>query len=280
MNLLLEYFSYPFVRNALVVGVLIALCSSLLGVTLVLKRYSYIGDGLSHVAFGATAVSGVLSIDNNIYFVLPITILVAILLLKGGNKTKIRADANLAMLSVSALAFGYLVMNISSSSVNISGDVCQTLFGSISILTLGDKEVYLCIVLSIAVIVFYIYYYNCIFAISFDEEFSKTIGIKVEFYNLIMAIVVAVIVVLSMNLVGSLLISALIVFPAISAMRLYDSFKKVTICSAILSVVGALVGMLVSILWGTPVGSSIVAIDAFIFLLSCLIKRIKGIKRI
>lgn len=269
LEMLSMYLSYPFVRYAIIVGVLIALCSSLLGVTLVLKRFSFIGDGLSHVAFGGVAIAAVLNLTNQMLIVLPITVVCAILLLRAGQNTKIKGDAAIAMISVAALAFGYLIMNIFSASSNISGDVCSTLFGSTSILTLTKREVLLCMILSIVVVVLFILLYNKIFAVTFDENFAKAAGIKAERYNLLIAIIIAVIIVLAMNLVGALLITALVVFPALSAMRLFNSFRSVTIFSAVLSIVCALAGILISILAGTPVGSTIVAVDVLAFLI-CL----------
>ncbi len=268
---LIMYFEYPFVRYALIVGILIALCSSLLGVTLVLKRFSYIGDGLSHVAFGAMAIAAVLNLTNDMLLVLPVTVICAVLLLRSGQNAIIKGDAAIAMLSVGALAFGYLLMNIFSTSSNLSGDVCSTLFGSTSILTLTSREVVLCAILSVAVVVIFVFFYNKIFAVTFDENFSKATGVKADSYNLLIAIVIAVIIVLAMNLVGSLLISALVIFPALSAMRVFDSFLKVTVCSAILSVLCAFFGIVISILAGTPVGSTIVAADVAAFAICCLI---------
>ena len=263
------YFSFPFVRYALIVGVLISLCSSLLGVTLVLKRFSFIGDGLSHVAFGALSIATVLKINNTMFLVLPLTVLSAILILAAGNKTRIKGDAAIAMLSVSALAFGYLLMNIFSASSNLSGDVCSTLFGSTSILTLTKGEVYLCAALSVIVVAVFVFFYNKIFAVTFDQDFAAAAGTNAGAYNLLLAVIIAVIIVLAMNLVGSLLISALIIFPALSAMRFFRSFLSVTICSAILSVVCSLAGLLVSIVAGTPVGSTIVAADLAAFIIFC-----------
>ena len=261
------YLQYPFVRYAFIVGVLIALCSSLLGVTLVLKRFSFIGDGLAHVAFGAMAIAAVLDFSNDMLVVLPITTVSAILLLRTGQNAKIKGDAAIAMISVGALAFGYLIMNLFSTSSNLSGDVCSTLFGSTSILTLTGREVWLCVALSAAVIIIFSLFYNKIFAVTFDEDFSRATGTKAESYNLLIAIVIAVIIVLAMNLVGSLLITALVIFPALSAMRLFGNFKSVTICSAVLSVICALAGLIISILAGTPVGSTIVAVDVAAFAL-------------
>lgn len=271
------YFQYPFVRYALIVGVLIALCSSLLGVTLVLKRFSFIGDGLSHVAFGAMAIASVLNITNNMLFILPVTVVCAILLLQAGQNTRIKGDAAIAMISVGALAIGYLLMNIFSTSPNISGDVCSTLFGSTSILTLTKGEVWVCALLSVAVVVIFIVFYNKIFAVTFDENFAKATGTRANAYNLLIAVVIAVIIVLAMNLVGSLLISALVIFPALSAMRLFKSFRSVTISAAVMSVLSASGGILISILAGTPVGSTIVAVDIVVFLCSYGIGRLLGI---
>jgi zinc transport system permease protein len=271
---LMVYFEYPFVRYALIAAVLIALCSSLLGVTLVLKRFSFIGDGLSHVAFGAMAVATVLKLTNNMLLIMPVTIIAAIILLISGKK-KIKGDAAIAVISVGALAIGYLVMNLFSTSGNVSGDVCSTLFGSTSILTLTIKDVYLCVALSIAVIIIFCVFYNKIFAVTFDESFAKATGIKVGAYNFLIAVTIAVIIVLAMNLVGSLLISALIIFPALSAMRLFKSFKSVIIFSAAFSVVCTVVGLLASILAGTPVGSTIVASDIAGFIICLALSSVK-----
>ena len=270
------YLSFPFVRYALIVGALIALCSSLLGVTLVLKRFSFIGDGLSHVAFGLIAIAAVLNLSDNMILVLPGTILCAVLLLRNGQKTRIKGDAAIAMLSTGALAIGYLLMNVFSASSNVSGDVCSTLFGSTSILTLSAGEVGVCAVLSVIVVVVFVLYYNRIFAVTFDESFAKAVGTKADNYNLMIAVIIAVIIVLAMNLVGSLLISALVIFPALSAMRIFRSFFSVTVCSAVLSVVCALAGLLISILAGTPVGSTIVAMDILGFLGFSLAAKVMG----
>lgn len=262
---LLFYLDFPFVRYAIIVGVLVSLCSSLLGVTLVLKRYSYIGDGLSHVAFGALAIAAVLKVTNNMLIILPVTVAVAILLLCTGKNARIKGDAAVAMVSVGALAIGYLLMNIFSTSANISGDVCTTLFGSTSILTLKTEEVYLCVILSAAVLAAFVLFYHKIFAITFDENFAQATGVNTAFFNLLIAVVVAVIIVLAMNLVGALLVSALVVFPALSAMRIFKSFFSVTVAAAVISVACSLIGILVAILAGTPVGSTIVAADIVAF---------------
>lgn len=268
------YMNYPFVVYALVVGVFIALCSSLFGVSLVLKRFSFIGDGLSHVAFGAMSVSAVLNLANDTLLTMPITILVAIILLKLGENAKIKGDALIAILSVGSLAIGYMLVNMFSSSANVSGDVCTSLFGSTSILTLTKTEVIVCITMSLVVISLYIVFYNKIFAITFDETFAKATGVNTERYNLFIAIIIAIIIVLGMNLVGSLLISALIVFPALSAMRLMKTFRAVVICSAVMSIICALLGILSSILLSTPVGSTIVLVNIILFILSSIIGKV------
>ena len=273
---LIFYWEYPFVRYALIVGVLIALCSSLLGVTLVLKRFSFIGDGLSHVAFGGMAVATVLGLSDHMPLTLSVTVTCAILLLRTGQNTKVKGDAAIAMVSVGALAMGYLLMNLFSTSTNLSGDVCSTLFGSTSILTLTKTEVWLCIGLSIVVVASFLLFYNKIFAVTFDETFAKAVGTNVERYHLLIAVVIAVIIVLAMNLVGSLLISALIIFPALSAMRLCKNFRAVTICSVVLSVSCAALGILISVLAGTPVGPTIVAADLTAFILCSLAEKIFG----
>ena len=276
LNMLEQYLAIPFVQRALIVGMLIALCSSLFGVTLVLKRFSFIGDGLSHVAFGAMAIAGVLHLTDNMLLVLPVTVVSAVLLLRTGQHTKIKGDAAIAMISVGALAVGYMLLSVFSSSANLAGDVCTTLFGSMSILTLTTAEVWLCAGLSVAVVVIFLLMYNRIFAVTFDEDFARASGTRAEACNLLVAVVIAVIIVLAMNLVGSLLISALVIFPAMSAMRVCRSFKSVTVCSAVLSVVCALLGILISILGSTPVGSTIVTVDILAFLVFALAGKIRG----
>ena len=259
------YLGFPFGRYSRIAGVLIALCSSLLGVTLVLKRFSFIGDGLSHVAFGAMAIAAILKLTNNMPLILGITVVSAVLLLRTGQRAKIKGDAAVAMISVASLAIGYLLMNVFSTSSNLSGDVCTTLFGSTSILTLKPADVIVCAVLSVIVVAVFVVFYGRIFSVTFDEDFARATGTKAGLYNLLIAVIVAVVIVLAMNLVGSLLISALVIFPALSAMRVFKSFKSVTVCSAVLSVSCALVGILISILTGTPVGSTIVAVDLVVF---------------
>lgn len=268
MNLwetLLYYLKFPFVQYALIAGTLIALSSSLLGVSLTLKRFSFIGDGLSHVAFGAMSVAAILNLKSNLLLIMPVTALAAILLLNLGQKTKLKGDALVAILSVSSLALGYLLINVFSASANVSGDVCSSLFGSTSILTLQPGDVWLCVCMSLLVVAVFVVFYNKIFAVTFDETFARATGVQAGFYNLFLSVVMAVVISLSMRLVGSLLISALVVFPALSAMRVFKSFFPVVVASAVISVVAAVLGMLVSILWGTPVGSTVVLADLLAF---------------
>lgn len=269
------YLSYPFVRYALLVGVLIAVCSSLLGVSLVLKRFSFIGDGLSHVAFGALAIAAVLHVKNELVVMLPITVLAAILLLRMSNNAILKGDAAIAMLSVGAMAFGYLLLSKFSGSTNVSADVCSSLFGATSILTLTVSDVWLCAIAAVVVICVFLFFYHKIFAVTFDENFAEATGIRAKEYNLLIAVVTALVIVLAMELVGSLLVSALIIFPALASMRLFKSFRAVTICSGVISVIGTVVGMLCSILASTPVGASIVAVDVVIFALFSVVGFLK-----
>lgn len=268
------YFEFDFVRYALIAGILVSLCAALLGVSLVLKRYSMIGDGLSHVAFGAIAIAAVLDIAP-MYFTLPVTIAAAILLLRMGQSSKIKGDAAIAMLSVGALAVGYLLMNVFSTNANISGDVCTTLFGSTSILTLSKQDVYTCIILAAVVILAYILFYNRLFSVTFDESFASATGTPSSVYNLSLAVITAVVIVIAMNLVGALLISALLIFPALSAMRVFKSFRSVTVCSAVIAVACSLSGIILSVLFDTPVGATIVAADIIVFAIFALIGKTK-----
>ena len=274
---LLRYLEYPFVRYAIVAAMLISLCSALVGVILVLKRYSYIGDGLSHVAFGAMSIALVLGmIQQKMYLVFPITTVAAILILKSGQNKRVQGDAIVGMVSTGALALGYLLMNLFPPTANISGDVCSTLFGSTSILTLSKAEGWLCVIASIIVLIIFVMLYPKIFAVTFDENFSKATGLKADQINLILAVIIAVIVVLAMNLVGSLLISALVIFPALSVMQLFKSFKAVLIGAAILSEICTVTGMLVAILCSTPVGATIVTVDIIAFIICWLIRAMKA----
>lgn len=270
---LASYLSHSFVRYALIAGILISLCAALLGVTLVLKRYSMIGDGLSHVAFGAIAVATVCG-TAPMTVALPITIVAAVILLGINSNKKIKGDAAIAMISVGALALGYLLLNIFSASSNVSGDVCTTLFGSTSILTLSKTDVILCLALTAVVILVFVLFYHKIFAVTFDENFASATGTKTKAINTLIAVITAVVIVLAMNLVGALLISALIIFPALSAMRIFKSFFSVIISSAVISVTCAVIGIFIAILYGTPVGSTIVAADIAAFLICMLLGKI------
>lgn len=277
INQILFFLSMPYVQNALIVGILIALCSSLLGVTLVLKRFSFIGDGLSHVAFGALAIAMAMKITNTMWIVLPVTVVTAILLLMVGQNTRIKGDASLAMISVGALALGYMISYKFPSSANFSGDVCSTLFGSASILTLKDEDIWLCAGMSVLVILLFLIFYRQIFAVTFDENFATATGVRAKLYNLLIAVITALVIVVAMNLVGSLLISALVIFPALSSMRIFKNFKSVILCSAVIATVAAFLGIILSMVGsGAPVGSSIVAVNIAIFLIFSLIGRIFG----
>ena len=266
INTLITYFSYPFVRYAFIVAVLVSFCAALLGVILVLKRFSFLGDGLSHFAFGAVAIAAVIGLTDNMMLVMPVTIICAVLLLRAGQNAGVKGDASLAMVSVSSLAVGYLLLNVFSASTNVAGDVCSSLFGSEAILTLNIGDVVRCIVISAIVVAVFIIFYNRIFSVTFDESFATATGTHAGVYNTLIAVISAVIIVLAMELVGSLLISALIVFPALSAMRVFTGFKAVVICSACISVTAATVGLILSLLFSTPTGATIVAVDMVLFL--------------
>ncbi len=272
---IVSYLQYDFVRYALIAGVLIALCAALLGVSLVLRRCSLVGDGLSHVTFGAMTVAMIFSVAP-MYVSLPVTILASVILLRG-DRAKLRGDSAVAVLSVSSLAIGYLLLNVfSKKTTNLSGDVCSILFGSTSILTLKLSDVITCVILAVAVVTVFALFYNKLFAVTFDESFARATGTKASVYNLILAVTTAVVIVLSVNLVGALLISALIVFPALCAMRLFRSYKGVMIAAAVMSVFCAALGIFVSIIYSTPVGSTIVACELVIFVICIIIDFIKG----
>jgi zinc transport system permease protein len=269
------YLQYGFVQRAFVVGILISLCASLLGVMLVFRRFSYLGDSLSHVAFGAMAIAAALNFSDDLLVMLPVTILCAVFLLRSGNGSLIKGDASIAMMSVGSLAMGYLLMNLYSKKANLSGDVCSTLFGSTSILKLSLLDTVLCASLSIVVILLFVIFYNQIFAVIFDETFAKASGIPVEAFNLFAAIVTATVIVFAMRLVGSLLVSALIIFPTVSAMRLFKSFRGVTLFAVVLSVLCTAIGIVIAILAGTPVGSTIVGINLVAFLACSVFRRVR-----
>ena len=263
---LMEYLSYPFVRYAVIAGVLISLCAGLLGVTLVLKRYSMIGDGLSHVAFGAMAIAAVTGLAP-MAVALPVTVAAAVLLLVASERGLIKGDAAIAMLSAGALAVGYLLLNLfpSSGTGSLSGDVCSSLFGSTSMMTLSASDVWLCVILCAVVLGFFILCYHRVFAVTFDQRFATATGLSSRLYNFAIAAVSGVVIVMAMKLVGALLISALIIFPALSAMRVFKSFRSVMVCAAVISVVGSLLGLAFSLLFSTPTGATVVAVHMVIF---------------
>ena len=273
---LIHYFSYPFVRYAVIAGILISLCAGLLGVVLVLKRYAMIGDGLSHVAFGAMAVAAVLGFAP-MTVALPVTVAVAVLLLLAGEKQLIKGDSAIAMLSAGSLAVGYLLLNLfpSSDTGSLSGDVCASLFGSTSMMTLSNTDVWLCVGLSVAVIGFFVIFYHKIFAVTFDEGFATSSGVRVRAYNFLIAAISGVVIVLAMKLVGALLISSLIIFPALSAMRVFRSCRSVVICSAVISVVGSLTGLLAALLLSTPTGASVAVVHIIIFMAFTVVGKLR-----
>lgn len=271
LEMLPVYLSYPFVQAALVVGILTALCCSLFGMTLVLNHQSFIGDSLSHVAFGAMALAGLLQLVDNLLLTLILTVLCSLFLMRKDSLGNTQGDSSLAMLSVGALAVGYLLMNLFSNSANVAGDVCGVLFGSTSILTLMQSDIAISLVLAVVVVTFFVANYHKIFLITFDEEYARATGLPVERVKTAMGVIMGVVIVISMNLVGALLITALVVFPVRSAMHLYHSYRNVMISSCAFSVVSVLVGMLFSIVVGTPVGSTIIAVDAMVYLVIAVI---------
>ena len=275
-NTFISYLQMPFVRYAFIVVILLSICSAIVGVNLVLKRYSFIGDGLSHVAFGATAVASILSLTNNLLIVMPTTIIIAIILLKLGQNAKLKGDSLIAILSVSALGVGYFLMNVFSTSSNVSGDVCSALFGSNKLLALNMTDVIISIVICIVIIALYLCFYNKIFSVTFDENYAKATGINTEIYNISTAVIIAILIVLAMSLIGSLLVSALIIFPALSSMRIFNSFKKVIISSVIFALISSFLGISISILFATPVGATIVVIELLAFIGFSIIGKIKS----
>lgn len=269
-----EYFSYSFVRNALAVSVLIALCAALLGVVLILRRFSLIGDGLSHVAFGAATVAATFGIFD-LSLTLPVTIIAAVLILKSGGKRKIMGDAVIAMISAGALAIGYLILDAGGGAANLGGDVCTALFGSSAILSIDTSELIFTLSVTAILIALTVIFYHKLFSITFDERFSKATGTRTDAYNLGIAIVTAIVIVIGMKLAGALLMSALIVFPAMSAMRVCKSFKATLVVSSLIGVICAVFGVLLSMILETPVGATIAAADVLAFGIFLLIgKRI------
>ncbi|CEO31489.1 metal ABC transporter permease [Paraclostridium sordellii] len=273
INVVSEMMSYPFIVRAVIVGILVSLCSSLLGVSLVLKKYSMIGEGLSHVSFGAIAIAVALGFSP-LKLSIPIVIIVAFLLLRIKESSKIKGDSAIALISSSSLAIGVISIAITTG---MNTDVCNYMFGSI--LAMSKNDVYLSVVLSIIVIFLFTIYYNKIFAITFDENFTKSTGINVNFYNMIIAILTAITIVLGMRMMGAMLISSLIIFPSIISMKIFKSFKSVVMSSGIVSILSFCIGMIISYKFSTPTGASIVVVNIIIFILSIIVDKVKSNNR-
>ena len=269
MNIL-QMFSYPFMQRALIAGVLVSLCAALLGVSLVLKRYSMIGDGLSHVSFGALAVAVALGFTP-LWFSIPVVILAAFFLLRMANNPHWNSDAAIAVMSASALAIGILVI---SQTTGMTTDVDNYMFGSV--LAMRREDVVLSVLLSVAVLVLFVLFYHKLFAVTFDESFSRATGLKVERYNTLLAILTALTIVLGMRMMGAMLISSLVIFPALTAMRLFRSFRGVVVCAAVTSVLCFCAGLTASFVLSTPVGASVVCANLTLFLLACLVQRVRS----
>jgi zinc transport system permease protein len=260
-EVLKELFSYTFILKALAVGILISLCTALLGVSLVLKRYSMIGAGLSHVGFGALAVALAMNLAP-LKISIPVVLLSAFLLLRISENSKIKSDAAIALISSSALAIGVMVIY---RSTGINTDVCNYMFGTI--LAMSKSDVYISIVSAIAALAVYIIFYNKIFAVTFDESFARAAGTNANFYNMLIALLTALVIVVGMRLMGAMLISSLIIFPALTAMRVFSSFKGVVACAAATSVVSFFIGIVVSFVSETPAGASIVVVNLAVFII-------------
>ena len=268
MNLL-QMFSYPFMQRALIAGVLVSLCAALLGVPLVLKRYSMIGDGLSHVSFGALAIAVALGVTP-LYFSIPVVVVAAFLLLRVADNPRWNSDAAIAVMSASSLAIGILVI---SRTTGMTTDVDNYMFGSV--LAMSKTDVALSVVVCAAVLALFILFYHKLFAVTFDESFSRATGLNVNWYNTLLSILTALTIVLGMRMMGAMLISSLVIFPALTAMRLFRSFRSVILCSAITSVVCFCTGLTISFVFSTPVGATVVAANLTLFLLSCLLRLIR-----
>lgn len=269
------YFSYPFVQQAFIVSLLVSICSAMLGVSLVLKRLSFIGDSLSHTAFGLMAIGSFLSFIDDMVFVVITMIICTIFIVRNSGKIHLKGDSLLTLFSVSSVGLGYLLLNLAPNTANLGAEVCSVLFGSTAILTISDFDFLLTVFLSLFVIISYIYLYNKIFSITFDEEFSQVSGSNTNLYNNLFSTLLAIIIVLAINLVGSLLISALIIFPVLSSMRIFKKYSSIIISSIIFSTICTFIGLISSILLSTPIGASIVVIDLIGFLIFSLIGRFK-----
>lgn len=269
---LFEMFSYAFITRAVLVGMIVSLCAALLGVSLVLKRYSMIGDGLSHVGFGALAVAMVLGVAP-LAFTIPVVVVAALLLLRLSETSKIKGDAAIGMIATAALAVGVMVLSLAR---NANADISGYLFGSI--LVMSKDDLFISLILGGAVLMLFILYYRRIFTVTFDEAFARATGLKAGLYNTLIAVLTAVTIVLGMRLMGAMLISSLIIFPALTAMRLCKSFKTVTLTAAGVSLISFFIGMSLSYLLSTPAGASVVLVNALMFLLFALIARLRSRK--
>jgi zinc transport system permease protein len=269
-EILTEMFSYTFLVRAVIVGLLVALCAALLGVSLVLKRYSMIGDGLSHVGFGALAVATAMNAAP-LSVSIPVVVIAAFFLLRISENSKIKGDAAIALISTSALAIGVVVI---SMTTGMNTDVCNYLFGSI--LAMSKTDVALSITLAIVVLIMFVFFYNKIFAVTFDENFAKATGVKANLYNMMIALLTALTIVLGMRMMGALLITALIIFPPLTSMRLCKKFKTVTLISAIISVICFFIGVVISYVYATPTGASVVLVNILFFIIFWAISGIRG----
>lgn len=273
INVVSEMASYPFVLRAMIVGILVSLCCSLLGVSLVLKKYSMIGEGLSHVSFGAISIAIALGIAP-LKLSIPVVVIVAFLLLRIKETSKIKGDSAIAIISSSSLAIGVISIALTTG---MNTDVCNYMFGSI--LAMSKDDVYLSVILSIVVLFLFTIYYNKIFSITFDENFAQSTGINVSFYNMMISILTAITIVLGMRMMGAMLISSLIIFPAIISMKVFKSFKTVVISSGVVSILSFCIGMVISYKLSTPTGASIVIVNIIIFILATIFEKIKCSKR-
>jgi len=268
--ILIKMFSYSFLVKAFTVGALVSVCAALLGVSLVLKRYSMIGDGLSHVGFGSLAVATAMN-TAPLIVAIPIVVAAAFLLLRLSENSKIKGDAAIALISTGSLAVGVIII---SQTTGMNTDVCNYLFGTI--LAMEKKDVYLSIALSITVLVMFVLFYNKLFAITFDESFAKAAGIKTGLYNMLIAFLTALTIVLGMRIMGAMLISSLIIFPALSSMRIFKKFKSVTVCASVISILCFFTGIVISYIYATPTGASVVMINIAVFILFWLTETIRN----
>ncbi|MEG0270590.1 MAG: metal ABC transporter permease [Clostridia bacterium] len=274
LEMLQNMFSYQFMVRALIVGVLVSLCASLLGVSLVLKRYSMIGDGLSHVGFGSLAVATALGLAPMVVTI-PVVVLAAFLLLRLSSRAKLKGDAAIAMISTGALALGVIVLSLSSG---MTSDVNNYLFGSV--LAMSESDVWLSVVLAAVVLILFAVFYRKIFAVTFDEVFARAIGERAELYNMLLAFLTAITIVLGMRVMGAMLISSLIIFPALTAMRVCKSFRSVTLCAAVVSVLCFLVGLYCSYVLATPAGASVVVVHIVAFLAFSAVGKLRALGKV